>query len=54
MPIAWQGTLAQYAGRLHRLHDSKREVQVYDYADVHVAVLDRMYAKRVRGYAAIG
>ena len=54
MPIAWQGTLAQYAGRLHRLHTGKREARVYDYVDVHVAVLDRMYAKRARGYAAIG
>jgi hypothetical protein len=31
MPIAWKGTLAQYAGRLHRLHDAKREVIIYDY-----------------------
>jgi len=54
MPIAWHGTLAQYAGRLHRLHDGKREVQVYDYVDIHVAVLDRMYAKRVKGYSLIG
>jgi len=54
MPFAWQGTLAQYAGRLHRLHDEKQEVQVYDYVDVHVAVLDRMYAKRVKGYSSIG
>ena len=54
MPIAWQGTLAQYAGRLHRLHEGKREVRVYDYVDIHIAVLDRMYAKRVKGYAAIG
>jgi superfamily II DNA or RNA helicase len=23
--------LEQYAGRLHRLHESKREVRVYDY-----------------------
>jgi hypothetical protein len=30
MPIAWKGTLAQYAGRLHRLHDAKREVIIYD------------------------
>ena len=54
MPIAWGGTLAQYAGRLHRLHDSKKEVRVYDYVDTRVAVLDRMYAKRVKGYSAIG
>jgi superfamily II DNA or RNA helicase len=33
MPISWQGTLQQYVGRLHRLHDNKRVVQVYDYVD---------------------
>ncbi len=54
MPISWQGTLAQYAGRLHRLHDGKDEVRIYDYIDVHVAMLERMYSKRVRGYTAIG
>jgi superfamily II DNA or RNA helicase len=32
MPISWRGTLAQYAGRLHRSHDRKREVIIYDYA----------------------
>jgi len=30
MPISWKGTLAQYAGRLHRLHHGKTEVVVYD------------------------
>ena len=34
MPISWQGTLQQYVGRLHRLHDGKQIVQVYDYADI--------------------
>jgi superfamily II DNA or RNA helicase len=33
MPISWKGTLAQYVGRLHRDHDGKREVVVYDYVD---------------------
>lgn len=28
MPISWKGTLAQYAGRLHRLHHGKTEVVV--------------------------
>ncbi|HSW27602.1 MAG TPA: DEAD/DEAH box helicase family protein, partial [Burkholderiaceae bacterium] len=28
MPISWRGTLAQYAGRLHRLHHAKREVRI--------------------------
>ncbi|MDR1136401.1 MAG: DEAD/DEAH box helicase family protein [Clostridiales Family XIII bacterium] len=54
MPISWRGTLQQYAGRLHRLYDGKKEVQVYDYVDVHVAMLEKMYQKRLRGYASIG
>ena len=54
MPISWKGTLQQYVGRLHRLHDSKRVVRVYDYVDCHVVMLARMYARRLRGYSAIG
>jgi len=54
MPVAWRGTLAQYAGRLHRMHDSKREVVIYDYVDRDVPVLARMAAKRAAGYSAIG
>jgi superfamily II DNA or RNA helicase len=54
MPISWRGTLQQYVGRLHRLYDSKRVVQVYDYVDCHIPVLMRMYSKRVKGYQAIG
>jgi len=54
MPISWRGTLQQYAGRLHRLLESKSEVQIYDYIDVHVKVLEKMYNKRLIGYAAIG
>jgi superfamily II DNA or RNA helicase len=54
MPISWKGTLQQYVGRLHRLHDNKSEVYVYDYADVMVPMLARMYKKRLAGYAALG
>ena len=54
MPISWKGTLQQYVGRLHRLHDGKRVVQVYDYIDQHVAMLARMYERRLKGYDAIG
>jgi superfamily II DNA or RNA helicase len=54
MPISWRGTLQQYVGRLHRLHDNKQVVQVYDYFDIHVPTLMRMYKKRVKGYEAIG
>jgi superfamily II DNA or RNA helicase len=54
MPISWRGTLQQYVGRLHRHHDNKQVVQVYDYVDVYVPTLMRMYKKRVKGYEAIG
>jgi superfamily II DNA or RNA helicase len=54
MPVAWRGTLVQYAGRLHREHHGKSEVRVYDYVDSSVPVLARMFEKRLRGYRAIG
>ncbi len=54
MPISWRGTLAQYSGRLHRLHPGKREVVIYDYVDEAVPVLARMSAKRNRGYVSLG
>lgn len=54
MPISWKGTLQQYAGRLHRIYENKNEVQIYDYVDVHIGVLERMYEKRLKGYASIG
>ncbi len=54
LPVSWRGILAQYAGRLHRLYDGKREVIVYDYTDLRVAMLARMFQRRKRGYPAIG
>lgn len=54
MPISWRGTLQQYVGRLHRLHENKKEVLVYDYSDVLVPMLARMYKKRLVGYSALG
>lgn len=54
MPISWKGTLQQYVGRLHRLHDNKRVVQVYDYVDDWVPMLERMYERRLKGYGSIG
>ncbi len=54
LPISWRGTLAQYAGRLHRIYDMKKEVIIYDYADLGVPMLERMFERRRRGYRAIG
>ena len=49
-----KGTLQQYVGRLHRLHENKKEVLVYDYADTLVSMLARMCRKRTAGYSAPG
>ncbi|MBN1625370.1 MAG: DEAD/DEAH box helicase family protein [Deltaproteobacteria bacterium] len=54
MPISWKGTLQQYAGRLHRLFENKKEVRIYDYADIHIRMLEKMYQKRLSGYASMG
>jgi very-short-patch-repair endonuclease len=39
---------------VHRLHHRKREVRVYDYADLNVPLLARMFDRRCRGYEALG
>ena len=54
MPISWKGTLQQYAGRLHRLYEAKKEVKIYDYVDIQVRMLEKMYQKRLNGYASMG
>jgi superfamily II DNA or RNA helicase len=54
MPIAWKGTVVQYAGRLHRSHAAKRDIRIYDYVDSDVPVLRRMFAKRLRAYKEMG
>ena len=54
MPVSWKGTLAQYVGRLHRLHHLKTEVRIYDYVDSKVPMLSKMSEKRKFGYKALG
>jgi superfamily II DNA or RNA helicase len=54
MPVSWKGVLAQYAGRLHREYDGKKEVVVYDYVDDAVPTLARMYKRRMAGYKSLG
>jgi very-short-patch-repair endonuclease len=54
LPVSWHGTIAQYVGRLHRQHEGKREVRVYDYADLEVPMLARMFNRRCRGYESAG
>ena len=54
LPISWKGTIQQYAGRLHRQYDGKKEVRIYDYLDESVPMLARMYKRRLSGYKSIG
>jgi superfamily II DNA or RNA helicase len=54
MPISWKGTLQQYAGRLHREHDDKKKVRIYDDVEHDHPQLARMWEKRQRGYRAMG
>lgn len=53
MPVSWKGRIIQYVGRLHREHDGKNKVIVYDYLD-NMKVLDKMFERRMRGYKIAG
>lgn len=54
LPISWEGTLQQYAGRLHREHSSKTDILIHDYVELDNLQLSRMWEKRQRGYRAMG
>ncbi len=54
MPISFKGRIVQYAGRLHRLHEGKRDVEVHDYVDSHCAMALKMYRNRLRAYRDMG
>ncbi|WOV88178.1 DEAD/DEAH box helicase family protein [Sporosarcina oncorhynchi] len=54
MPISWKGLLTQYVGRLHREHNEKDEVRVYDYIDRSVPALLNMSKKRLKGFKNMG
>jgi len=36
------------------LFENKKEVRIYDYADIHIKMLEGMYQKRLAGYAFMG
>lgn len=54
MPIAWKGSLAQYAGRIHRESDGKTQVTIHDYVDCGLSMLQRMFNKREKSYKSMG
>jgi superfamily II DNA or RNA helicase len=54
MPVSFKGKMVQYAGRLHRSHENKKDVRIYDYVDHNVSVLLRMFEKRFKTYKMMG
>lgn len=53
-PVSFQSVVDQYAGRLNRDYEGKRNVIIYDYVDSHIPMFDNMYAKRLKAYRQIG
>lgn len=53
-PISWDGSITQQAGRLHRNHAGKQRVEIFDYVDLSIPMLARMYQKRLKTYARLG
>jgi len=54
VPLAWRGTLADYASILHQPHPAKKEVHIYDYIDHLIPLLLKMSAKRAKAYEKMG
>jgi len=53
-PLAFKGRVVQYVGRLLRTHEGKHRVELHDYVDSRIPVLDRMHTKRLPAYATLG
>ena len=54
MPISFESNVEQYAGRLNRDYEGKKDVIIFDYIDQYVPILERMYHKRLKTYKRIG
>lgn len=53
-PVAFKGRVVQYVGRLLRTHAGKHHVELHDYVDSRIRVLDRMHTKRHPAYSTLG
>ena len=54
MPVSFKGKIIQYAGRIHRTYEGKKEVKIYDYVDQWSGLTLSMYRKRVSAYRKMG
>ena len=53
-PVASEGSLTQYVGRILCSHENKTTAEVHDYLDERTGVLAAMLAKRAPGHAGLG
>jgi superfamily II DNA or RNA helicase len=53
-PIAFDGRLVQYVGRVMRAHPGKDDAEVFDYHDELTPVLAASLNKRAPGYTSLG
>lgn len=53
-PFSWKNNLIQYAGRIHRYHPDKSLVRIFDYVDIYVPYLEKMYQRRQVAYKKMG
>ena len=53
MPVSFKGRMIQYAGRIHRPYEDKKEVRIYDYFDSNNGLTINMFKKRVPVYKSM-
>lgn len=53
-PLSFEGRIIQYAGRLHRASEGKRDVQIIDFNDSYNGVFQKMYRNRLKAYQKMG
>ena len=54
MPISFKGRLIQYAGRLHRVTETKTSVRIHDYVEPDHPLTMHMHRKRLAAYRDMG
>ncbi len=54
MPISAPHSVLQYAGRLHRKHNIKSEIKIYDYVDESFLITRNMLNRRKKSYKKMG
>jgi superfamily II DNA or RNA helicase len=54
MPLSFKGQLIQYAGRLNRVHEPKRDPLIFDHLDGKHALTNAMFRRRLAGYKELG